>query len=155
MLSPVCRAIRTAAGGCRELPSKRGCNRREHGRHVFEHGAVLEADHADAYRGEVLLALQIVGALPRCEVDGAIEFDGQPLGGAVEVEDVGADAVLAAEAPPGELAPLEVPPQDGLGGRAVGAQVLPEGFVAWPVVGVAGHGGGFPVRDQTRDAEAV
>ena len=39
----------------------------------------------------------VVGDLVWVVVDGAVEFDAEAFGGAVEVEDVGADAVLASE----------------------------------------------------------
>jgi hypothetical protein len=61
-----------------------------------EDGVVGEAEDLEVVGGEVGVAFAVV--LDLLVVDGAVEFDDEFGGGAVEVEDVGAEWLLAAEA---------------------------------------------------------
>ena len=65
----------------------------------------------------VFVLVRLVG------VDGAVEFDGEFVGGAIEVEDEGADGVLLAEAEVGELFVAEGLPEGAFGRGLVAAEV--------------------------------
>lgn len=116
-------------GGSDRLFPEGRINRSEHRVMGIEDGAVLESQDADTQAGKVLRACGVVCLPGRVGVHGAVELDGQALGLAVEVEDIGADAVLPAELAPPELATLEVAPQHRLGGGAVRAEVLTRAFL--------------------------
>jgi hypothetical protein len=92
----------------------------EDGVEVVDDGVVGEAEDVVAAGGEGLGAVFVaVGLLV---VDGAVEFDGEADGGAAEIEDEGADGVLAPEFEAGEATITEVGPEDVLGGCGVLAE---------------------------------
>ena len=75
---------------------------------------VLEPEHPDAECPQRTTPPQVVGVPRWVVVDAPVELDGQPLGGAVEVHDVPADAVLTPERAALESAPLKHAPQRSL-----------------------------------------
>ena len=111
----------------------------EHRLRVLEHEAVLEPHYPDAERLQHPRPLGVVGRPLRREVYRPVQLYGELLGRAVEVEHVGTDGVLAAEAASPKLSVLEERPERGLGGRAVGAEVPARRRVLREVVDGAGH----------------
>ena len=99
------------------------CDGSQHGLGVLEHHAVLEPHPPDALCFEVSRSLGVVRPPRRVIVNGSVQFDGDSLARAVEVEDVRTDAVLSPEPSPEKLAPLKTEPERSLGRRAVGAEV--------------------------------
>ena len=97
------------------LGAERRKNRFEHAFGVGENVVVPEANDAPAVSGEPLGALLITGDV--LTVLAAICFNDEPLLGASEVDDKGADRVLPPEAIAGESSRTQVSPQTDLGVR--------------------------------------
>ena len=112
----------------------------EHRLRVLEHHPILEPQHPDAERLQRPRPLGVVGRPLRREVYRPVQLYSELLSRAVEVEHVGADGVLAAEAPAVQLPVPEERPECRLGRRAVGAEVPARRRVLREIVDGATHG---------------
>ena len=66
---------------------------------IFNHMAILQPDDGQAQRPKILLARLILTDRSFTVVRSPFKFNDQPFGRAVEVDDVGPDALLAPEFP--------------------------------------------------------
>jgi hypothetical protein len=82
---------------------------------IFEYQKIFELDHSDTVKLEKQFALVVVFASPPAFVNLAIEFYGQPFGGAIEIQNVAADTMLSTELSPIELRSAQRSPQSSFG----------------------------------------
>ena len=122
-----------AAGG--------GADGGEDCREVVVDGVVGEAEDAVAGGGEEGIAIGVGLALG--VVDRAIELDDEATIRAAEIDDEGADGVLAAELKAVEASIAEGVPEDLLGGGLPGSEVAGGWHVVTTPGVIVGHGGSF------------
>lgn len=92
---------------------------------IVEQGVGRDAKRGDPDRGEPRVAAGVVVWLVSMAMAGTVEFDRQAGAGAVEVQDIGAGLVLAAEVEAFGIA-AEVAPEAALGGRHLAAELAGE-----------------------------
>lgn len=117
-------------------------DRGEHDVRLIEHGAVLESDYAQApplkeARPRVVV-IATVGSIMRRTV----QLDDEVFSGAVEVNDVRADAVLPLEFAPVEPSRPQAFPQSPLGRRLSAPELTPSRLEPFPIMQTipVGHG---------------
>jgi hypothetical protein len=86
---------------------------------LFQHLPVLETRKANALGDEEGGSLLLVFISPGVLMHGAIDFDPQLFFGAIEIEDIGTDAVLSPELPSVQGASAQTFSQQGFSERSL------------------------------------
>jgi len=87
----------------------------QHAFEILSNVPILEAQNSDPCLAQEFTALRITILSRFMVVRSAIQFHGQILGGAVEIQNVNADTVLASELASLDLPALEVDPKQRFG----------------------------------------
>ncbi|MDX9716928.1 MAG: hypothetical protein RBT67_06120 [Thauera sp.] len=95
----------------------------------FEHLQVVEPQHHQVLLREVCIPLLVPGPMRGLEMLTAVQFDHEACGGAVEIDDVRADRLLAIELEAMELLAAQAMPELLFGIGLVAAEFAGEGFL--------------------------
>ena len=100
---------------------------------LLERLQIVETQHQQALLCQVCVPVLVPGLVGGLEMLAAVEFDHEARGGAVEIDDVGADRFLAIELEAMELLATQAMPELLLGIGLVAAEFAGEGFLGGSV----------------------